>query len=573
MSGNRGRSHDERGSVFVFVALAMVALLGATALTVDIGRLTVERRSLQAVADIVALDAARAIDGTSNVGVLSSPTGPVTRAVADSALRNGNFPVDLLTVDLGSITGTDPFVEATDPAAIPNAVRIVAEGTVDYAFAPGAGNTSRKATAVRQATESAGFSVGSFLAGVDARGNAVLDTIFFNSFGTDAMLVGYGGLVGSSVSLGALATELGVGSPTELLTTSVSARRLLLASADALPQDGTQTAAINFLNTMALTASTTNNIQLGEFITIDQPGDGAAAQGQVDILGLLTSSAFVIDGTHVITLPESQLNIVGLGDVTFDLNVIEAAQTVFGPVGTFAKTAQANLTVTPTFDITTSSGTFNGCSLRSTLGALLSLQVGEVLTCTLGGFVSRVITLDIDVAAPIKFSAAGARATLVDIACDTAPQTITLDPEPIPLSLVSNVDITVRGTLLSNNLGNILSVRAAADATATSVAGNETFADPDEFGVPRRATSTALGLSGLTSFTVSDVQVLNTNIAPVLGSLTTPLIAPVNTALTNLDTLVVSPLNQLLGLTVGGADLTAIPDSLRCGLTDIRLAE
>lgn len=568
------RCQDERGAVLVFVALAMVVLIGSTALAVDIGQLTNKNRDLQAVADVVSLDAVRAVDGISNVAALSDATnGPVTLAVADSALRNGNFPVDLLTVDLGSITGTDPFVVATDPAAIPNAVRVTANGVVDFSFMPGERATSRKATAVRQATEAAGFSVGSFLAGVDTRGNAVLDTIFLNSFGANATVLGYNGLVGSSVTLGALAAELGFGSPTELLASDISARDLLLASADALPQDGTQTAAINILNTMAATASTTSYFKLGDFITIEQPGDGAAAQGELDVLGLLTASAFVINGQHVITIPQAQLNILGLGDVTFELDVIEAPQTAFGPVGVSAKTAQANLTITPTFDISTTSGTFNGCSLRSTLGALLSLNASELLTCTLGGFVSRVITLDIDVAAPIEFNAAGAKATLVDIACDTTPQTITLDPEPVPLSLVSNVDITVRGTLLGNNLGNILSVRALADATATSVAGNETFEDPDEFGVPRRATSTALGLSGLTSFTASDVTVLNANIAPVLGSLTTPLIAPVNAALANLDSLVVAPLNQMLGLTIGGADLTAIPDSLRCGLTDIRLAE
>jgi uncharacterized membrane protein len=565
------RTQDERGAVLVFVALAMVVLIGSTALAVDIGQLTNKNRDLQAVADAVSLDAARAIDG-SNVAVLSGPGGPVTLAAQDSARRNGDFPFALLDVELGSITGTSPFIPATDPAAIPNAVRVTANDTVDFSFAPGERTTDRQASAVREATESVGFSVGSFLASVDTRGNAILNSIFGSSFGTSATVLGYGGLVGSSVNLGALAAEAGFGSPTELLASSISARDLLLASADALPQDGTQTANINLLNTLAATASTTSNIQLGRFITIEQPGDDAAAAGQLDVLGLLTSSAFLIDGTHLITLPGTTVGVPGVTSVVLDLYVIEAAKTVFGPVGTFAETAQANLTITPTFNINTSANV-NGCSLRGTLNALLSLSVSEALTCTLGGVVSRIITLNVNGTAPIQFSAAGARATLVDIACDTTPETITLDPEPVPLSLVSTVDVNVSGTLAGTSLGNVFSVRATADATASADAGDQTFANPLEFGVPRRATADPLGLAGLTTFTVSDVALLNTDVGPVLNALATPVVPLVNQALGDLDSLLIGPLNELLGINLGGADLTAIPDSLQCDRTAVRLAE
>jgi uncharacterized membrane protein len=565
------RHQDERGAVLVFVALAMVVLIGSTALAVDIGQLTNKNRDLQAVADAISLDAARAIDG-SNVGVLLAQTGPVTLAAQDSARRNGEFPFDLLDIELGSITGTDPFVPATDPAAIPNAVRVTANDTVDFSFAPGERSTDRQASAVREATESVGFSVGSFLASVDTRGNVLLNSIFGSSFGTSATALSYQGLVGSSVNFGDLAAELGAGSPTELLTSSISAKQLLLASADALPQDGTQTANINLLNTLAATASTTNNIQLGKFIKIDQPGDGAAAAGQLDVLGLLTSSAFLIDKTHFITLPGTTVGVPGITSVVLDLHVIEAAKTVFGPVGTFAETAQANLTITPTFNINTSANV-NGCSLRGTLNALLSLSVSEALTCTLGGVVSRVITLNVNGTAPIQLSAGGAKAILRDISCGTTPETITIEPEPVPLSLVNNVSITVSGTLLGNSLGNVISVNGMADADLSTVASNQTFANPLEFGVPRRATADPLGLAGLTTLEVNEVTVLNTNIGPVLNALATPVVPLVNQALGQLDSQLIGPLNELLGTNLGGADLTAVPDSLQCDRTAVRLAE
>jgi hypothetical protein len=47
----------------------------------------------------------------------------------------------------------------------------------------------------------------------------------------------------------------------------------------------------------------------------------------------------------------------------------------------------------------------------------------------------------------------------------------------------------------------------------------------------------------------------------------------VNTVLGQLDATLIGPLNELLGINVGGADLTAIPDSLQCDRTAVRLAE
>lgn len=575
------RAQEERGAVLVFVALAMTVVIGSSALAVDIGQLTNKNRDLQAVADAVSLDAARAIDGTSNVGVLSAATGPVTLAAQDSARRNGDFPFDQLGIELGSITGTDPFVPATDPAAIPNAVRVTANGSVDFSFRPGQSTARRNATAVREATETVGFSVGSFLAGVDTRGSAILDVIFLNSFGANATVLGYGALVGSSVTL----EELGLNfpasalSPTELLNSSISARDLLLASAAALPQDGTRTAAINVLNQMALGASTANNIHLGDSIIVEQPGGDAAAQAQLDVLSILTSSAFLVDGTHAITLPAATVAIPGIGDVVIDLNVVEGPKTVFGPVGTTAETAQVRLSVTPTINVsTTGDPEVNACSLRDALGSLLGLSLEETTTCLLGGYVGRLMELELNATVPIGLSAAGADVTLTDIACQT-PQFITLDPAPMPLELLSSVNAQLRGRVKRlngtsiSNLGPIVSVNATGGTVTNATAPPQDFLHPSEFGVPRRVGSTPLGLAELTAFQSSDVTLLDSDVSAVFNLLTGPASALVNDALRPLDDQLIGPLNELLGLNVGGADLTAIPDSLQCGQTAIRLAE
>jgi uncharacterized membrane protein len=96
----RRRAADERGAVLAVVALAMTAMIGATALAVDIGQLTNNNRTLQARADVIALDAARTLGGQTSA-VLSGATGATVVAVQASATRN-SVPFTSLTVDLGN---------------------------------------------------------------------------------------------------------------------------------------------------------------------------------------------------------------------------------------------------------------------------------------------------------------------------------------------------------------------------------------------------------------------------------------------------------------------------------------
>ncbi|MGH9158113.1 MAG: pilus assembly protein TadG-related protein [Acidimicrobiales bacterium] len=557
------RRADEGGAVLVFMSIAMVVLIGSTALAVDVGQLTDTNRDLQAVADVVSLDAARALNG-SNVGILSHPsTGAVTLAVAASAARN-NFPVSQLTVVLGTKTGTSPFVPAANGAVIPDAVRVTAAETVDFAFAPGESSASRKA--VGMANAGAGFSVGSFLASISAKDNTVLSGIFGSAFGVNVL--SYNGLVGANLTLEAIGLEmpLGVLTPNELLTTEVEAADLFLASADALRLQG-NTAAANVLDAMRLSMTGSHLVRLGDTITAETGSESAAATAQLNVLRMLTAAAFAVDGTHAITIPAAQLAIPGVGAVVLSLDVIEPPKTVFGPVGVFAETAQVRATVTPTLSLSTSANV-NGCSLSSLLGALLSLSIGELLTCTLGGFVSRIISLNLNASIPITLEAAGAKATLTAINC-AAPQSITITPEPQPLTLNANVDLTFTGTVLGNPLGNVLRVRGTAGAKTTTTAPPQNFLYPSQFGVPRPVGSGALGLAGLTAFTPTEVTLLNLNLGPVLSGLTSVVLPVVNTVMSSLDSVLVNPLNDLLGLNLGGADITAL--AMYCN--GVKLAE
>src|SRR5688572_7002712 len=98
----RTRNRDDRGdrgAVLPVIALSIVALLTMSSIAVDLGRQMLRRREAQAVADVVALDLVRFIDGRSENDILADPDWATTLTAA--AARN-NYPVGKLTVALGS---------------------------------------------------------------------------------------------------------------------------------------------------------------------------------------------------------------------------------------------------------------------------------------------------------------------------------------------------------------------------------------------------------------------------------------------------------------------------------------
>jgi pheromone shutdown protein TraB len=107
-------------------------------------------------------------------------------------------------------------------------------------------------------------------------------------------------------------------------------------------------------------------------------------------------------------------------------------------------------------------------------------------------------------------------------------------------------------------------VRADAGVVSQSEPPPVTFLHPSEFGISKTVTSNTLSLAGLTNLTVSDTTVLNADLGPVTAVLGAAAVAPLNVAFTALDTGLITPLVHALGLGIGGADLTALSNSLVC---------
>lgn len=523
------RGDQERGAVLVLVSIAMVAMIGATALAVDIGQVTNSNRNLQSAADVIAIDAGRAISG----GTAASVASAVVTAVTQSAGRN-NASLPKLTVYLGTMSGTtftaitpavilNGVTQTVTSTTIPTAVRVTDSGTVNFAFQRGAKTTTRSAIAVQQTKGM--FSIGSWLASIPAGGDGILNSLFGDAFHLNA--VSYNGLVNANVTLQQIGLNMPVTalSPTQLLSTSVSIYDFMLASIAALNAQG-NAAAVAVLNSMIANASLTGTVQLGEFIDVAAGGDTAAATASLNFLQLLTASAFVLEkqSGHALSIPTATVSVPGVASITATATVIEPPVIYFDVVGApRVTTAQVRLTVNPVIN--------------------LALGVPGVLSVTVNG------------ALPLDLTVAGATATLSAINCTTPSMTVASTTQAVNLNTSVALDLGVKVLFLPPAVLARLNVTAGAKTTATDF--STTFNSPTEFGPSnfKSVGSNALGLNGVLNITDANLTALGVVNLSAVAALVVPAI---NTLLGSLDTALIVPLTKLLGVKLGGADIAAL---------------
>src|SRR5688500_5676316 len=92
----------DRGATLPLVALLLPVLMLMTAFAIDLGRQRSSRRTMQARADIIALDMARLADGRTETEILAGNLEqlPADVALIQSAARN-NVTVAKIEVDWG----------------------------------------------------------------------------------------------------------------------------------------------------------------------------------------------------------------------------------------------------------------------------------------------------------------------------------------------------------------------------------------------------------------------------------------------------------------------------------------
>lgn len=569
-----GRRGDERGAAAVLMGVGLtLVLLIVAAFAVDLGMQRTARRDMQALADVVALDLARNLDGRTSAELASTMNTQMAKSVARNDGTIGAAPD--LDWELGELRSGE-FVEVAS-GEVPTAVRVRADTDVDFAFGSLTGVATGAAArdAVAQSEESACFRIGSYVASLDSSQGTLLNPLLNALLGSSLNLglVGYQGLASSNISLLSLVEVggLGVGTVDELLALdNLSVGRLFIAAAKVLDSQG-KLAEANILRAINLAASTPT-IALGSLVNA-APSDSAALDAEINVLDLVTGAALVANEGHAVNVPNLGISLPGVVSTSTSLTVIEAPRT--GCKRRPAETAQVRLRVTASIPA------------RSINVPILGLaNVGVGLDAT-------TVTLDLDVGKAI--------ATLASVHCSAggpdylkvALSSSVVGSINVSASLGAHVKVTVpllgSGGLLNQilsllGLGSLLNPPEIQLDTALAVNVNApptgTYAKEVTLPIPGAYTVPAGSGSGVilgpaTASTTGTTQMsihyglfgnqtkLVLNADPLYSTVLNPVLsgvaASLNPLLTALQSAIITPLSKMLGLQVGGADVFAIP--------------
>jgi uncharacterized membrane protein len=407
----RRRTKDDRGAVIPLVALAITALMAATAMTVDLGRVSLKRRDLQAVADAVALDMSRLIDGRTATQIYTTPANAWSNALTASRDRN-DFPVGgdrTLTAELGCYNSITKAWTTT--CSTPDTVRVEAGDHIDYAFQPGGTTTQRVGFAGQQNVAS--FSLGTSMANLQSGNSTLLNPVMSRLLGGTVNLsaVSYQGLAGANVTLQQLAAAAGVGTVNNLLTSQFTAAQFAQIAATALNANGQSSLAATFYNagnpsdpaTFYRQATTSGTFTMGNILHVSSPTSQSALTSQVNLFQLLMAGAMAVNAN---SSPPSFLS----------------ASITVPPISV---PNVSNVAVTSTFHVISPPVVCANCHVNDSIS---TAQIDLRATVTMDLVVNLgLVVLRGTASIPLRVTAAGGTATLTAIHCATPVTSSTID--------------------------------------------------------------------------------------------------------------------------------------------------
>lgn len=534
-------AQHQRGVALVFAAISLLASLAALALAIDIGRLYFERRDLQRVANMAALDAARIASGC--VGPVENPDAAAYNEARASLVRNSGGDTDLTgggSVVLGrALTGTDGVPGFTTSVTTPSAVQVQLLRDPPARLLPrgGGGTLKLRAIAAATALPLASLSVGSSLAELSP---GLLNQLLGDQLGgpVDLSLLSYRGLFNASVELGDVLAAADLGSPTDFFTASTSAPGFLNAIADALSTT-TDVATRSTLESLAAVSDGSRQVVPGDVVGVPPGLEEAASGAAVNVGAVTQAAAQAANGENLITVP-ADLNIPGVtgaGSVTTRL--IQTANPVVSAAddGTQASNAQALVQI----DLPLLPILGNPVNLKLWLqAAQATAQVTEI-ECARSGFPQPVVHVR-------------ARSSVARLGIGAFDDINGDSPVPRPAPLVN-----------LNLLGIPITITASAVANVGQ-AEDRALIYPGPFDVPQTQRIGADAGEALGQSVGSLARSLQLEVQPE-GALLNPLIRValqgVLNTLTSQLTPVLNQVDQLLvpalaplGLTLGGADVT-----------------
>ncbi len=433
------RRTEQDGAISIMAAVLVAAMVMATSLAVDVGRVAYTSRDQQGVTDRAVLD------GLHHLGDAIPPGATLAQihaAVSDSvaATLGGNTEgssvgtardraADIIEIGYqdpacpGASTfcpmydgpgGVDPdpyppTYVPEDPNQSVDAIRVATTSVVDFVFgfmdATGSRDVVKEAVGTNRrkvdcpvpcnvVDAEAGISIASRLVELDSDNSPLLRALLADMLGmgdpTQLSLVGFDGLAKASVPLDVLGDAgATVGTTDQLLASNVRLADLFTAMASGATSDdaavtaGAQTA----LTELATEVDPALTVAVSDLVATTTEDPSALLLAEVNTLDRVmhaTMAAAVANGVHLLELSLDGSDVLGLGgllDVEVDLELIEAPQMAYGKVDYDAATGRYR-TVAHTAQV----------SLQVRLGMSTS-QVETLLGPDLTGLLSDVLCL------------------------------------------------------------------------------------------------------------------------------------------------------------------------------------
>ncbi|MDH1007628.1 pilus assembly protein TadG-related protein [Pseudomonas nicosulfuronedens] len=557
----------QRGAIGIMAAVTLLMALICLALVIDTGRLYYEQRKLQRVADVAALEAA-----TQSGMCGSQEATEIQGYVQASATKNGFVAEagDSLTGTLGTVGFDATFGSAESRRVfsaggeMADAVQVLAVNRVPSSlvlnvasiFSGMPAQTDLTARAVARRTALAGLSAGTGLASLDDQQSILLNNLLNNLLGSHLSLkaVGYQGLANAQVSLlglsdqlRALGVNLEAGSVDSLLGAQADLAQLLNATVNAI--DPTQVANLDtsLLHQQLLGAGVkAATVTLGSVLSVVAPDSvrDQALQGTVSVLDLITALAFVANRQHAVEV-NTGINLGGLASAKVKLWIVEPPQIAFGYPG---KNSNGKWRT----EVRTA-------AVRTSVEASTGLP--GVLTVDLG----------------LAVNVAQGTAALDTIQCGGVGQPVKVEVYALPgiASLQLGTYADPSNPVVSPIQVEVLSGLVELNVSANTVVGGATgttlkydVASPADLPSQDKTASSALGasldnaLGTLASSIKVEPKILGLDplglIGATLSGLVSGLLTLLKPAVSALGHVVLDPLLQLLGVSLGTIDVRLI---------------
>ncbi|MFJ3467269.1 pilus assembly protein TadG-related protein [Pseudomonas sp. NPDC090201] len=463
------RRERQRGAIGLMAALTMALALLCTLVVVDSGRLYMEKRTLQRVADMAALEAA-SLNGNC-IGASSAKA-----YATQSATRNGFTVIDAsrtLTTLCGTLAvGANSRRAFTLDASRSDAIQVTVSHSVPRSIAAGIGAMFGSATpadvaltavavAAKPSPPMAQLTIRSSLLSVNvdqSRANSLNSALSALLGSTvNLSLASWKGLLDTDVNLLKFADQLAIalnvkaGDYTQLLATNTTLTKLIGASISALQQSGataTITAAINGLTSLqtavAGSGAGSSLVKLGDLLNVQSGTPSAGLDAGLQAFQLVQTLAQLANSKNAAAITQS-ISVPGLALISAKVKVIEPPQlSAVGnpllakadPMGAnriYVRTAQVRALVTVDLPLLTGVvglvNTVAGLTgpLTSTVNGLLNLNLSAV-GCLLGTKCTQtdpqVLPNGVKVSLGLELAAANAHVT--DVNCTTdATKTLT----------------------------------------------------------------------------------------------------------------------------------------------------